>query len=115
MNIIRKSGELSNAQIYFLTQAAGSKPMRTAVGSELEVDSWVIYEDEDSNGELHTIVSILTPEREIFATNSQTFLRDFSKIADIFCGEGGEGISRIKVISGKTKSNREYVTCCWLA
>lgn len=113
MKIINSSENLTAKDIYNLTKSPRAQKMRTAVDSRIEVDMWALYEDVDKKtGELHEVLSIATPEGEIFATNSPTFKDDFLDMLSLFA-EMGETVHAITVITGVSKVGREFVTCTY--
>lgn len=112
MTIIKTSKELSAQERYFLTMAPSVQKMKDAIGQELEVTAFCVYEDTNSKGEEQTILSMTTPEGDVFATNSPTFIEDFQKMWDLF-NDLGEQVKAIKVISGTSKSGREFITCVY--
>ena len=112
MNIKKTSKELSAVERYFLTQNPTVQKMKDAVSQEIELNNWCIYEDVNSKDEPQTILSISTPENEVFATNSPTFIEDFTKMQEMFA-DCGEKVSRIKVVSGTSKAGREFITCVY--
>jgi hypothetical protein len=112
MKIVETSKELNAQERYFLTMAPSVQKMKDAVSQEIEVSAWCVYEDVNSKGENQTILSIATPENEVFATNSPTFIEDFLSMNFMFEG-CGEKVSAIKVISGRSKSDREFITCVY--
>jgi hypothetical protein len=61
-----------------------------------------------------TILSIVTPENEVFATNSPTFKEDFLKMQEMFA-DCGEEVHSVKVISGTSKAGREFITCVYVS
>lgn len=82
--------------------------MSDAEGSVLDVKAWVIYNDTDEKtGEKKKVMSLMTDDGEIFGTISNTFIREFEKIADHFDNDVGS----IKVISGTSKAGRTFITC----
>jgi hypothetical protein len=112
MKILVVSKELSAKEKYFLTMAPSVQKMKDAVSQEIEVAAWCKYTDKNSKDEEQTILSIMTPENEVFATNSPTFIEDFEKMNTMF-SESGETVKRIQVISGKSKADREFITCVY--
>lgn len=113
MKIINSSENLTAKDIYNLTKSPRSQKMRSAVDSRIEVDKWALYEDVDKKtGELHEVLSIATPEGEIFATNSPTFKDDFLDMMELF-SDMGETVHAITVITGVSKAGREFVTCTY--
>ena len=103
--------ELSKKQTYDLTMSPKIRKMKDAKGSTIDVAAWCFYEDADKDGgELRAVLSILTPEGEILATNSPTFQADFAAMCDLF-GDGG--VDRLEIISGQSKAGREFITCAY--
>ena len=106
-NIINKSRELSNQELYLLTMSPKADSVKNHVGERVDVSAWLLYEDTDKkSGEVHTILSVLTPDNEVFATISPTFQSDFLDMAELFHNDFA-----FEVISGKSNAGREFVTC----
>ena len=101
---------LTNAQKYALILSPKTQKMKDAKGSVLEISAWCHYTDAASNGEEREILAVLTPDGESFATNSATFVKDFLKMVDLF----GDELRSIEVISGTSKTGREYITCAYV-
>lgn len=112
MNIIKTSKDLTVKDKYFLTMSPSVQKMKDQISQRIEVDKWCIYEDENSKGELQTILSIATPENEVFATNSKTFKEDFQRMVDIFATDNID-VEAVEVISGTSKAGREFITCVY--
>ena len=51
MKIIESNKELAKEEIYFLTKAQDVMKMTDAVDQTMELESWCIYEDKNSDGE----------------------------------------------------------------
>lgn len=108
MKILEASRELNKIEQYLMTLDNGIKPMKEVPdGTSIEVSAWIIFEDENSDGELNEITSILTPNKEAFAFQSATFKRSLMNIHNLMAGEQ---YSIIKC-SGKTKAGRDYIDC----
>ena len=99
---------LTNKQKYDLTMNPKTQKMTSAKGSTIEIAAWCYYEDADKEGELRTVLSLQTPEGELFATNSATFQDDFFRMVDLF-----GTVSAIDVISGISKGGREFIDCAY--
>lgn len=110
MKIITKSGDLTSKELYDLTLSPNVQKMKDCIGQTIEVKAWVLYEDVNSKEETQEILSIVSPDGEIFGTNSGTFKKDFATMISFFNGFGEE-IQAINVISGTSKANREFITC----
>lgn len=111
MEIIKTSiPQTAVEEIYILTSSPRIKKMSEIVGSTLTVSDYCIYTDTDASGNPMTIVSIKNVKNdEIYATNSKSFTREFSKILDI-TNEQIIG-KEIIVLSGTSKAGRTFITC----
>lgn len=106
-NIIEKSRELTNQELYLLTMNPKAESVKNHVGERFDVSAWLLFEDTDKKtGEVHSVLSVLTPENEVFSTISPTFQSDFMDMAELFHNDFA-----FEVISGKSKAGREFVTC----
>ena len=111
MEIIKKTEGLTPADLYALTKGNDVRKMADAKGEILDVLKYVMYKDEDVHGNPMTVLAVETVQGAKYATNSKTFVRNFSDILAIY-EEGNETPpSRFIVGSGVSKSNREYLTC----
>lgn len=101
----------SKKQRYDLTMSPKMQNMKLLKGSRLEVSAWCKYEDVDAKtNEVRPILSILSPEGEVYGTNSATFIADFESMVELF---GEDGVDVIEVISGTSKAGREFITCAY--
>lgn len=73
----------------------------------LTVKAWVLYSDVNAKNEEHVVLSILTEEMGLISTISETFKREFLEVAELM----GDDPYKIIVLHGKTKNDREFVTC----
>ena len=106
-NITNKSRELNNEEIYLLTMSPKSDSVKNHVGERIDVSAWAIFEDVDKkSGEVHEVLSVLTPDNEVFSSISPTFQNDFLEMAELFNNDFA-----FEVISGKSKAGRDFVTC----
>lgn len=113
MKIINSSENLTPKEIYNLTMSPKTQKMKDAIGSRIEIGAWAAYEDVNKKtGELQEVLAIMTPEGEIFATNSPTFKEDFFQMQDLFSNMG-ETVHAISVISGTSKAGREFISCSY--
>jgi len=56
----------------------------------------------------------MTPESEVFATNSATFQHDFEQICDMITDAGEDGtVFAVEVITGTSKAGRQFFTCSY--
>ena len=106
-NIINKSRELSNQELYFLTMSPKADSVKNHIGERFDVSAWLVFEDVDKKtGEVHSVLSVLTPENDVVSSVSPTFQSDFMDMAELFHNDFS-----FEVISGKSKAGREFVTC----
>lgn len=112
MEIITKTKNITAGDLYEMTQGPNVRKMADAKGEILDLISYVIYKDDKGDGsEPMTILSVKTVEGAMYATNSRTFIRNFSDILAMYekCGE--EIPTRYKVGSARSNAGREYLTC----
>ena len=111
MNIISKSANLSAADIFSMTKSNTIRKMQDAKGELLTIDKYVLYTDENQNGEEQKVLAIETNNGVRYATNSKTFIRNFSDIMTIFQESGEAAPVCFQVGSGVSRNKREYLTC----
>ena len=111
MEIIKKTEGLTSADLYALTKGNDVRKLSDAKGEVLDVLKFVLYKDNDVNGKEMIVLAVETVDGAKYATNSKTFTRNFCDICAIY-EAGDEPLpTRFIVGSGKSKSNREYLTC----
>ena len=111
MEIIKKTNNITAADLFSMTKGPEVRKMQDAKGETLDLLSYVIYKDDKNEGDPVTVLSIKTVEGAMYATNSKTFIRNFSDILAMYeeCGE--ELPTRYKVGSARSNAGREYLTC----
>lgn len=110
MEIITSNKELEQSEIYQLTLSPEIQKMRDIVDAELTIVNYCIYTDNDSDGKEQTLLSVMTDDGDVYATNSGTFIRSFKKIVEMLGTP-----KRIKIVSGTSKAGRAYIDCVWKA
>ena len=106
-NIIEKSRELTNQELYLLTMSPKADSVKNHVGERIDVSAWLLFEDVDKKtGEVHSVLSVLTPENEVFSTISPTFQADFMDMVELFKNDFA-----FEIVSRKSKAGRQFVTC----
>ena len=80
MEIIRKTEGLTAADLYALTKGNDVRRMADAKGEVLDISKFVLYKDEDQNGNPMTVLAVETVAGAKYATNSKTFVRNFVDI-----------------------------------
>ena len=107
INIIVKSKDFDKVEEYLMTKGKDVHSVKDIEdGTSILVDGYIIFTDTNKNGDEFEIMSIITPEKEVYATQSQTFKESLLDIISIM----GVGAPIVK-ISGKTKAGRPYVDC----
>ena len=106
MNIIKATEGLTKRNIYDLTRSPEIKKMSENKGTVIDVDSYCLYLDVNGKGDEVTILSIGDRDGSVYATNSQTAIKEFEYILDLMDGEH----FAVKVMTGTSKNGREYIT-----
>ena len=114
MNILNKSGELTIAQLYRLSKSPEIAKLSTVKGEEIEIANFLVYDDENADGDVTTVASFETVQGELYATNSKTFVRDFRDILSVCVEAGAPMPTRIKILPKVGKSGREYLQCVYI-
>lgn len=111
MKIIYKSEKLTPDDIFNMTKSSTICKMQNAKGEVLNVAKYVLYTDENQNGEEQKVLAIETDKGVRYATNSKTFIRNFSDIMTIFQESGEAAPVCFLVGSAISRNGREYLTC----
>ena len=108
INIIEKSREFDKVDEYLMTKGKDTHSVKDVEdGTQISVDGYIIFTDTKKDGSEIEVMSIITPEKEVYATQSQTFKESLLDIINIM----GDGSAPIVKISGATKAGRPYVDC----
>ena len=108
ITVTNMSREFNEVETYLMTIAPGVKSVKDVEdGEKITVDGWLEFEDEKDNGDVTEILSVITPEKKVYACQSQTFKRSLKDIAKIM---NSFPITIVKT-SGKTKAGRDFVNC----
>lgn len=109
IEIKETSREFTEVEQYLMTISPAIESVKTIEdGTSIPVNGYMIFDDvDDENGEISTIISIITDDMKVYCAQSKTFTRSFKDIYKIM---NGKPFSIIK-ISGKSKADRDYVNC----
>lgn len=108
INIKEMSREFNEIEQYLLTISPKIKSVKDLEdGTKIEVDGFCEFSDVKDDGTFTDVMSIITPEKEVYAFQSATFKRS---LRDIYSIMHGDPFTIVKT-SGKTKSGRDYVNC----
>ena len=112
MEIIKKTAGITAADMFAMTKGPDVRKMADAKGEKLDLAAWILYKDSSSNSdEPITVLAVKTVEGAMYATNSKTFIRNFSDILAMYEDCGEEVPTTFKVGSARSNAGREYLTC----
>lgn len=107
-NIISESREFNKIERYLMTKSPAITSIKDVEdNTSIPVSGYIVFEDENKDGDINTILSIITPDNKVYSAQSQTFRDSLMDIDELM---NGESYSIIK-ISGVTKSGRPFVNC----
>ena len=108
ITIKETSREFTEVEQYLMTIAPSIVSMKDVEDdTKINVDGFLIFEDvKENTGEVVEVLSIITPEKNVYSCQSATFKRSVKDIANIM-----KGAFTIIKQSGKTKAGRDYINC----
>lgn len=108
ITINNTSRDFTEVEQYLMTLDRGIKSLKDVEDNTvISVAGYLTFTDDKENGDSVDILSIITPDNEVFSCQSATFKRSFDNITNIM---HGKQFSVIKV-SGTTKNGRPYIDC----
>ena len=108
ITINEQSRELTEVEVYLMTVSPAIKTMKeVSDGTSIAVDAVINFTDVKEDGTSSIIASIMTPDKTVYAFQSQTF---YNSLKDIMAIMKEKSFSIIKT-SGKTKNGRDYINC----
>lgn len=108
ITINTQSRDFTEVEQYLMTLDRGIVSLKDVEdNTSIAVAGYLTFTDEKDNGESVDILSIITPDNEVFSTQSDTFKRSFDNIVNIM---HDKSFSIIKV-SGTSKAGRPYIDC----
>lgn len=109
INIIETSREFNEVEQYLMTIAPSIISLKDVEnGERITVDGVMMFEDiKENTEETVEVMSIITPEKQVYSCQSATFKRSIADISNIM---KGKSFTVIKT-SGKTKAGRDYINC----
>lgn len=109
VTILETSRNFNEAEKYLMTISPAIISMKNVEdGTKIPVDGFLSFEDMKDDGEVTEITSIITPDKEVYSFQSKTFRRSLEDISKIM---GDKSFTIVKM-SGKTKKDRNFITCC---
>ena len=111
ITITEKSKELTKPELYLMTLSPSIRTIKDVPdGTKITVKAYVRFEDSKNDDSVVDILSILTPEKEVYSTQSATFKDAFYNIVECVCDSSTTEFTIVKM-SGKSKAGRSFVTC----
>lgn len=108
IRIDTQSKDFTEVEQYLMTLDRGIKSLKDVKdNTSIPVAGFLTFTDEKENGDDVDVLSIITPDNEVFSCQSATFKHSFNNIYNIM---HGKQFSIIKV-SGKTKAGRPFIDC----
>lgn len=109
INIKEMSREFNEVEQYLMTISPSIVSMKDVEdGEHITVDGVLVFDDvKDNSDDVVEVMSIITPEKQVYSCQSATFKRSINDISQIM---NGKPFTVIKT-SGITKSNRDYINC----
>ena len=108
ITINTQSKDFTEVEQYLMTLDRGIKSLKDVEdNTSIPVAGYLTFTDEKENGDSVDILSIITPDNEVFSCQSVTFKRSFDNITNIM---HDKQFSIIKV-SGTTKNGRPFIDC----
>lgn len=108
ITINTQSRDFTEIEQYLMILDKGIKSLKDVEdNTSIAVAGYLTFTDEKENGDNIDILSIITPDNEVFSCQSATFKRSFDNITNIM---HDKQFSVIK-LSGTTKNGRPYIDC----
>lgn len=103
------SREFTEVEKYLMTIAPSIHSMKDVEdGTHITVNGVLEFTDiKENTGEETVIMSIITPDKQVYSCQSATFKRSIRDISNIM---NGKEFTVIKT-SGKTKAGRDFINC----
>lgn len=108
IKIINTSREFDSVEKYLMTVSPAIVSIKDVEdGTKIKVSGVMVFLDEKENGDAIEIMSIITPDKKVYACQSKTFKGSMIDILDLL---EDRSFSIVK-ISGKTKAGRDFINC----
>lgn len=109
MTIVKQSRDFSKIEMYLMTQGNNNTSVKDLEdNTPLYVNGYMVFKDTDSTGAERQLIAIMCHDRQVYMSQSATFLRSLEGMFDVF-----NDLPELPVlkISGTTKAGRDYVDC----
>ena len=105
MEIIAKSENLTDRELFKMVNGDGLGRIKDNAGRVIDIVGYVMYTDiNQSDGKEHTIVVFKTADGDFIASNSPTVVRSFEAMVKCF----EFPLEGVEIVSGKSKAGREF-------
>ena len=84
MKVIEKSREFTAAETWKMTRDAAIQKMSEIEGQSFKPIEYCVYEDTNADGKDQVLLSIMAEDGVVYATNSETFRREFLDMCNVF-------------------------------
>ena len=103
------SREFTEVEQYLMTIAPSIQSAKDLEdGTHIKVDGILEFTDiKENTGEAVDVMSVITPDKQVYSCQSATFKRSIRDISNIM---KGKEFTVIKT-SGKTKAGRDFINC----
>lgn len=112
MKIIAKSKALSKTDLYKLLSPSEYTNMGEKVGETLQIEQFVIHQEDDMYNGVKKVLSIETTEGEIVVSASKSLVSEFEKLVVIF---GANAVKEIVIVESQTGMGRDVLSCRYAA
>lgn len=109
IDVKSKTREFNEVELYLMTIAPSIVSMKNLKdGTKITVDGVLYFDDvKESTGDVVEVMSIITPDKQVYSCQSKTFKRSIEDISKIM---KGKQFTVIKT-SGSTKAGRDFINC----
>lgn len=100
--------EISKKDLYKMTKG-DTVSVRDGVGVIFKTVAYILYQDTNQRGENVEVLAIMTSDRTVYSTVSETFKTRFFDIVETFGDELPD--TDILITEGTSKAGRQYASC----
>jgi hypothetical protein len=100
--------EISKKDLYKMTKG-DTVSVRDGVGVTFKTAAYILYQDTNTRGENVEVLAVMTEDRTVYSTVSETFKTRFFDIVETFGDELPD--TDILITEGTSKAGRQYASC----
>ena len=98
---------LTKTMSYQMTNGKNNERMKDYAGEDIKAVAYIVFEDVKQDGSTLPVVCIYTDDKHYISSNSQSFVRDFIKLCDVW---ENEELPSFRPTICKSSKGREYLT-----